>query len=384
VSGGAVISGVGQTDYTKSSGRTDAHLAFEAILAATRDAGIAVEDIDGIISHPFSISPEEIVSGLALPRLQYNCTIHMGGAGAVASLQHAHDALESGVASNILIIRARNGSSGGRINERPSQQPAQQFRDQLERPYGWNTPAQRYSMICRRYMHEFELTREQLGAVAVSASQHAQLNPAAQNHGRPVTMETYLGGRVIADPYTRFDCCLETDGACAVVVTAADRRSPRRVDARIVAVGEGRPPSPDDLTNRPDLLRIGLEPAAALAWERAGAGPDDMDAAMVYDCFTFEVIHQLEAAGFVAEGEGGRFCAAGHIDLGGRLPVNTHGGLLAEGHLSGLNHVVEAVRQLRGEAGDRQVEGARKIAVTGWGDLGDGALAVLDRMERAA
>jgi len=372
------VSGVGQTDYTRNSGRTEARLAFEAILDAIRDAAMDVDDVDGIITHPFSISPEEIVSGLRLPRLNFNCAVHMGGAGAVASLQHAVQAIESGVASNVLIVRARNGASGGRINERPSQQPAQHFRDQLERPYGWNTPAQRYSMICRRYQHTFGLTREQLGAVAVSASRHAQLNPAAQNLGHPLTMETYLSGRTIADPYTRFDCCLETDGACAIVVTGADRHRSRPVGVRIRAVGEGRPESPDDLTNRPDLLKIGLAPAAALAWERAGLGPGDMNAVMVYDCFTFEVIHQLEAAGFVAEGKGGPFCAEGHIDLGGRLPVNTHGGLLAEGHLSGLNHVIEAVRQLRGEAGDRQVPSPRHIAVTGWGDLGDGALAVLD------
>jgi len=191
-------------------------------------------------------------------------------------------------------------------------------------------------------------------------------------------METYLSGRTIADPYTRFDCCLETDGACAIIVTAADRPTRRDVDARIVAVGEGRPESPDDLTNRPDLLAVGLAPAAARAWERAGLGPQDVDAAMIYDCFTFEVVHQLEAAGFVPEGQAGPFCADGHIDLGGRLPVNTHGGLLAEGHMSGLNHVVEAVRQLRGEAIGRQVPDARHVAVTGWGDLGDGALAVLD------
>jgi acetyl-CoA acetyltransferase len=378
MSSSVIVSGVGQTDYTRDSGRSETRLAFEAILDATRDAGIGVDSIDGIITHPFSISPEEIVSGLRLPRLNFNCAVHMGGAGAVASLQHAVPAIEAGVASNVLIIRARNGASGGRINERPSQQPAQHFRDQLERPYGWNTPAQRYSMICRRYQHKFGLTRQQLGAVAVSASRHAQLNPAAQTFGRPLTMERYLSGRTIADPYTRFDCCLETDGACAIIVTAADRHTPRAVDARIRTVREGRPESPDDLTNRPDLLKIGLAPAAAMAWERSGLGPDDMDAAMIYDCFTFEVIHQLEAAGFVAEGKGGPFCAEGHIDLGGRLPVNTHGGLLAEGHLSGLSHVIEAVRQLRGEAGGRQVASARHIAVTGWGDLGDGALAVLD------
>jgi acetyl-CoA acetyltransferase len=378
----AVVSGVGQTDYTFSSGRGVDRLAFEAILAACHDAGISAQEIDGVITHPMSISPEEIMSGLRLPRLNFNCAIHMGGAGAVASLQHAVQAVESGVASNVLIIRARNGASGGRVHERPPLHPAQHLRSQLERPYGWNTPAQHYAMICRRYQHEYGLTRQQMGAVAVSASRHAQLNPNAQTFGRPLTMEKYLAGRTIADPYTRYDCCLETDGACAIVVTAAGRPTPRRVDARIRAVGEGRAESPDDLTNRPDLLKIGLHAAAARAWDAASLGPADMDAAMIYDCFTFEVIHQLEAGGFAKEGHGGPFCAAGRIDLGGDLPVNTHGGLLAEGHLSGLNHVIEAVRQLRGEAGDRQLPRARHIAVTGFGDFCDGALGVLDAMRQ--
>jgi len=378
-----VIAGVGQTDYTRHSGRSEQRLAFEAILDACRDAAIDPSQIDGIIAHPYSISPEEIVTGLRLPHLNFNCAIHMGGAGAVASLQHAKHAIEAGISKNVLIIRARNGSSGGRINQRPSQQPAQHLRSQLERPYGWNTPAQRYSMICRRYQHQHGLTREEMGAVAVSASRHAQLNPRAQLYGRPLTMEKYLAGRMIADPYTRYDCCLETDGACAVIVAEAGNATHRRTQAGILAVGEGRPESPDDLTNRPDILRIGLDAAAEMCWNRAGLGPHDMSAAMIYDCFTFEVIHQLEAAGFAEEGAGGRLCAEGHIDLGGRLPVNTHGGLLAEGHLSGLNHVIEAARQIRGEATGRQIEKVAFIAVTGWGDLGDGALAVLDRVEAA-
>ncbi|GAT74951.1 putative nonspecific lipid-transfer protein [Microbacterium sp. HM58-2] len=374
----AVIAGVGETDYSRESGRSTMHLAVEAIKHACRDAGILPEAIDGVITHPHSISAEEIMSTLGLKQMTFNSTIHMGGAGAVASLKHAALAVESGTADHVLVIRSRNGASGGRINQRPPQQPAQQFRSELEVPYGWNTPAQRYSMICRRYMHEYGLTREQLGAVAVSASRYAQRNPRAQNHGRPLTMEKYLAGRVIADPYTRYDCCLETDGACAIIISRAEDAPSRAVQARIAGVGEGRPTSPDDLTNRTDLLEIGLDHAAPIAWESAGVGPEDMDAAMVYDCFTFEVIHQLEAAGFVARGEAGRFCASGEIDFTGRLPVNTHGGLLAEGHLSGLSHVIEGVRQIRGEAGAWQLESVHHVAVTGWGDLGDGALAVLE------
>jgi acetyl-CoA acetyltransferase len=195
---------------------------------------------------------------------------------------------------------------------------------------------------------------------------------------RPLTLEAYLASPMIADPYQRDDCCLETDGAVAMLMVASDReRMTDREPVRVLAVASSRPQSPDDLTNRIDWYRIGLSAAAPAAFDKSGAGPGDMDAAMIYDCFTFEVIHQLEEAGFCGRGDGGEFVASGATALGGKLPVNTHGGLLAEGHLGGLNHVVEAVRQLRGEAGSRQVRGARRIAVSGWGDWGDGSLAVL-------
>lgn len=375
-SSAAVITGIGQTEYSRDSGRSETRLAVEAALVAAQDAGVQVRDIDGVVTFLHAVRAEELMSSLGLRGLRYSAEVAMGGASSVAALRHAKLAVESGSAEHVLIVRARNGCSGGRIHQRPSQLPSQHYRTQLEHPYGWNTAAQRYAMICRRYMHHYDLTREQLGAVAVAARAHAQLNPQAMMHGRELTMEQYLAGRMIADPYHLFDCCLETDGACAVLVSAREAKDgPPAI--RILGAAEGRPDTPDDLTNRPDLLAIGLAPAAAEVWRSTGLGPEDMDAAMIYDCFTFEVIHQLEAAGFAKEGEGGRFAASGAIRLGGALPVNTHGGLLSEGHLSGLNHVVEAVRQLRGDLGARQVEGARHVAVTGWGDLGDGSFAVL-------
>jgi acetyl-CoA acetyltransferase len=180
---------------------------------------------------------------------------------------------------------------------------------------------------------------------------------------------------MIADPYQLYDCCLETDGAAAVIATADDVASPCAVG--VAGLASGRPLSPDDLTNRDDWYQIGLTFAAPAAYEQAGLGPTDIDAAMIYDCFTFEVIHQLEVAGFCGAGDGGKFVSSGAIGPGGRLPVNTHGGLLAEGHLTGVNHVVEAVRQLRHEAGANQLPDVRHVAVTGWGDWGDGSMAIL-------
>lgn len=354
-------------------------LTLEAAVAACRDAGVALPDVDGVLCYPNSASAEDIVSNTGIRELRFTSTIHLGGASAVASLQHAMLAIRAGLARHVLITRARTNYSGKRVNVAPSQAPGQQFRRQLEEPYGLNTPAQRYALLCHRYMHEYGLTRQQLGMVAVAARRHANLNPAAQMHGRELTMEKYLSGRVIAEPYWLYDCCLETDGACAVLVSAADAAPLRRDRHAVVrAVAVGSPESPDDLTNRSDFLTIGLEHAAGRVWEEAGVGPTDMDAAMVYDCFTFEVVHQLEAAGFAPKGEGGRFIEHEGIGIGDRLPVNTHGGLLSEGHLLGLNHVVEAVRQLRGDAGARQLDRVDHVAAVGWGDLGDGSMAVLE------
>jgi acetyl-CoA acetyltransferase len=243
----------------------------------------------------------------------------------------------------------------------------------MEHVYGMNTPAQRYAVLCQRYKHEYGLDRRTLGEIALAARAHANLNPDAQMYGRELTMEDYLAGRLIADPYTLFDCCLETDGASAVIVSA---RTDSR-DVQILSVAEAQGASPDDTSNREPFLDIGLTQAANDVWNELGVGPQDMDAAMIYDCFTFEVLHQIEEAGFAGHGEAASLIADGGIRLGGKLPINTHGGMLSEAHQAGLNHVIEAARQLRGECGPRQVEGARLIAVTGWGQLGDGSFAVL-------
>jgi acetyl-CoA acetyltransferase len=373
-----IISGIGQTSYAGSGGRSMLELTLEAIGAACRDAQISPRDIDGILCYPNNPSAEDLVSNFGIRQLKFTATIHLGGASAVASLQHAALALQAGIASHVVVARARTNYSGRRVNEAISQAPGQVFRQQFERPYGMNTPAQRYALLCRRYMHEYGLSREQLGIVAVAARRNANFNPAAQMFGRTLTMEAYLSGRVIADPYWLYDCCLETDGACAVVISSGDH-VPEYTDrnAAVIAVAVGHPESPDDLTNRQDFLVVGLESAAERVWQAAGLGPRDMNAAMIYDCFTFEVIHQLEAAGFARKGEGGRFVQTVGIGLDGGLPVNTHGGLLSEGHLLGLNHVIEGVRQLRGQAGRRQLSRADHIAITGWGDLGDGSIAVL-------
>jgi acetyl-CoA acetyltransferase len=369
------IAGIGESDYSRRSGRSIQALAAAAGTAALRDAGLRALDMDGVIALGGSLFTEDVIAALGLPLQVFDASPAPGGNAAVSALRLGMVMIESGRAMTVIIIFARNGSSGERIFQRVAHLPGQQFRRELEQPHGWSSPAQWYAMICRRHMIEYGTTKNQLAAVSLTAHQYAQDNPRAMRFGHQMSESDYHSAPMIADPYQLYDCCLETDGAAAVIL-AADVRSPeRRID--VLAAESARPESPDDLTNRPDWYQIGLSYAAPAAYQHAGLGPQDMDAAMIYDCFTFEVIHQLEVAGFCPRGNGGSFVESGAIGPNGTLPVNTHGGLLAEGHLGGLNHVIEAVRQLRGECGRRQLTGVQRIAVTGWGDWGDGSMAIL-------
>lgn len=368
----ARITGVGNTEYSKKIERSAEALAVEAVRAAGADAGIDPRAIDGVISYPGHVG-EDVIQGALSLDLRFRASLELGGCSAVSALRLASFAVLGGAARHVLIFRGLKGSSGARKADRPSFLPGQPYRKHLEHTHGWNTPAQRYAVLCQRYKHEYGLDRRTLGEIALAARFHANLNPNAQMHGRELTMDGYLAGRLIADPYTLFDCCLETDGASAVIVSASsDDRA-----IRILSVSEAHGVTPDDISNRDPFLDIGLTKAASDVWNEIGAGPEDMDAAMIYDCFTFEVLHQLEEAGFARHGAGASLVADGGIRLGGKLPVNTHGGMLSEAHQAGLNHIIEAVRQLRGVCGPRQVDKARMIAVSGWGQLGDGSFAVL-------
>lgn len=380
----ACIIGIGETPYSRGGtpGLSQLGLQLQASARAIEDAGLSNGDIDGILPFPALATAEEIAANLGIEDLRFAATLHMGGAAPVAALQAAAMAVTAGVARHVLIPAGWNGYSGRRTREIVTSDetaiPGGAIARDYYMPYGLTAPLQWYSLMARRHMHEYGTTPEQLGAIAMTMRQHAQLNPNAVMRGKPMSMAEYLASPMIADPYRLFDCCLETDGAAAVVVTTAERaRDLRRRAVYIMAVAEGHPYPADDLLNRPDPFSVGLTYAAPKAFAAAGVRPADADFAQIYDCFTFEVLQQIEEAGFCARGEGGAFVSDGRIALGGELPVNTHGGLLSEAHVLGLGHIVEAVRQLRGDAGERQVAGAEIGVVTGWGDFGDGSIAIL-------
>jgi acetyl-CoA acetyltransferase len=373
----ACIVGTGETAYVRKpgSGLSLLGLQLQAAVRAIEDAGLTPRQIDGIMPFPNLGHAEGFAANLGCENLRFQSIVWMGGAAPVASLRVAGAAVREGLADYVLIPAGWNGYSGARARQTVAQDVSS-----LPGPFAFTAPPQWYSVMARRHMHEFGTRAEQLGCIAVAMRKHAQLNPNAVMNGRPMTIEDYMASPMLADPYRFFDCCLETDGAAAVVVTTPERaRDLGKPPIAIMGAAAGQPCPADEITNRKDIFQTGLSLAAPEAFGQAGISPRDVDFAQIYDCFTFEVLQQLEEAGFCKRGEGGAFVEGGRIELGGELPVNTHGGLLSEAHVLGMNHIVEAVRQLRGEAGERQVADAEIGVVTGWGDFGDGSIAILGR-----
>lgn len=374
------ITGIGETRYSKASGKSVLALYLEASLAAIKDAGLTPADIDGII--PYSNSPvvaEDLVTNFGIPDLRFSAMTPLGGASPVAALQTAAAMVTTGVCKHVLVALGRNGSSGSRIGNRVQEMPQFRLIGEFEMPLGAIAPAQLYAPMARRHMELYGTTSLQFAEVAVSTRANAIAHGNAMM-SKPLTVEDHQSSRMISDPLRLFDCSLESDGAAAFVLSRASQaRDMRAPVVEVLGVGEGHPDSPSAITQRPDIIELGLAKAAGRVFGEAGVKPSDIDVAEIYDCFTYTVLAQLEALGFCGPGEGGPFVEGGRIRLDGDLPINTHGGLLSQAHMAGMNHIVELVRQMRGEAGATQVANARLGLVTGYGDMGDGSLAILAR-----
>ena len=375
------VSGIGETAYVRGSTRTAFELQIESSLKAIADAGLTPREIDGVI--PIGIvsgTADDFIENFGIPDLRFSALIPHGGASPAMALQCAAAAIAGGVCDHVLITFGRSvTASSNKAGSRIHQMPQFHYVTEFEHPMGASAPAQLYAPMARRHMELYGTTVAQFGAVAVACREHALLNDNAVMK-KPITLEDHRNSRMIADPFRLLDCSLESDGGAAVVVSSAERAADlRQPRVFISGVAVGHPDSPGSITQRPDMTSLGIGKAAERAFRMANVTRADIDVVEIYDCFTYAVIRQLEDLGFCAKGEGGPFVEGGRLRLGGQLPTNTHGGLLSQAHVWGLNHIVELVRQLRGAAGRAQVEDAQVGLVTGYGDMGDGALAIMRR-----
>ncbi|MFD0371690.1 lipid-transfer protein [Streptomyces sp. NPDC127114] len=362
--GRAAIAGIGATEFSKDSGRSELTLAVEAVHAALEDAGLVPADVDGLVTFTMDTSPEITVAQAAgMGELSFFSRVHYGGGAACATVQQAALAIAAGVAEVVVCYRAFNERSGRRfgsgVQRREPSAEGAALGWQL--PFGLLTPASWVAMIAQRYLHTYGLTPDAFGHVAVTDRRYAATNPAAYFHGKPITLADHAASRWIAEPLRLLDCCQETDGGQAIVVTSTERaRDLRRPPAVIVAAAQGAGRHQEAMTSFYRDGLTGLPEMGVVArqlWRTSGLAPGDMDVGILYDHFTPFVLMQLEEFGFCGPGEAADFVAAE------ALPLNTHGGQLGEAYLHGMNGIAEAVRQVRGTSVN-QIPGAARALVT--------------------
>ncbi|MCG3170968.1 MAG: hypothetical protein CALGDGBN_02539 [Pseudomonadales bacterium] len=365
------IVGIGATEFSNDSGRSERRLAVEAVLAALEDAGIAPDEVDGLISSDCDATNQlELVNAMGLRNVACYATIPHGGGSPCGVTAHAAMMVASGACRHVVAYRSLNERSGQRYGSVDAQ-PRFPGVFGLHAPYGLVVPGEWTAMHARRRMIEFGETREQWAEVPVAFRVHANRNPRAMQYRKPLTRQDYLDAPMLAEPLCRFDYCLETDGAVAYVVSSAERaRSLASVPAYVHATAQATGFPVWYQTNYyRESLTTGDEAVATAAnlWKASGLGPRDIDVAQIYDHFAPLVLTSLEDYGFCRKGEAAAFVAGGRIALGGELPLNTAGGLLSEGYIHGWNLILEGVRQIRGTS-TAQVEDVEFSLVTsGWG-----------------
>ena len=370
--GTTAVAGIGATEFSKASGRSEMQLACEATVAALEDAGIEPSEVDGMVTFTADTNPEiEIARLTGIGDLKFFSRIHHGGGAACGTVQQAAMAVAEGIADVVVVYRAFNERSGHRfgtgVQDRPVAANAEAAHFSWYAPFGLLTPAQWVAMFGRRYMHETGATSEDFGRVSVADRHHAANNPKAFFYQQPITLEDHQNSRWIVEPLHLLDCCQESDGGQALVVTSLERaRDLKQPPAVIVGAAQGSGEDQqmmtsyyrDSITGIPEMGLV-----ARQLYEQAGIGPDDIQTAVLYDHFTPFVLCQLEEFGFCGKGEAKDFVRDGHLEMDGRLPTNTHGGQLGEAYIHGVNGIAEGVRQVRGTSVN-QVSGVENVLVT--------------------
>jgi acetyl-CoA acetyltransferase len=371
----AVVAGIGRTAFSKASGRTPLAMAAEAARAALDDAGLPGSEVDGVIDFHTNDSVSATEVGRAIGAIDLGLAMDVNGGGnvAVTVVGQALAAVQAGVCNTVVVFRSLNGRSGNRYGK--GDQPAVQMRGDMQFAalHGYVIPSMWIAMFAQRQKHVFGLSDEDFGHIAITTRKHAVANPHAMQR-TPLDMETYLSSRWINEPFRLYDCCLETDGAVALIVTTAERAAHlRQAPVRVAGFGEAHT-NGGSWTGFPDMSQMYSAYAAKRLWNSTDLRPSDMDVACMYDCFTATTMATVGDFGLCPQGETGSFFAEGRATYGGEVVVNPHGGLLSEGYLHGLNHHYEAVLQLRGHAGERQVPGAQHALVTAGAGPSGGAL----------
>lgn len=373
LSGKTAIAGIGSTEFSKNSGRSEMTLAVEAVMAALNDAGIDPSEVDGMSTYTMDNNPEiEIHRLIGGKELKFFSRSHYGGGAACAPVVHGAMAIASGLCDVVVVYRAMNersgyrfGSGGGGGGGNPDNFEAANFGWYF--PYGLMTPASWVAMCAQRYMHEHGATTEDFGHISVACRDFAATNPKAWFYEQPITLDDHQNSRWVAEPLRLLDCCQESDGACALVMVSAERAKSLNKPAAIVKAGsQGAADDSQMMTvyYRKDITRLPeMGVVANTMYEMSGLGPDDIQTAILYDHFTPFVLPQLEEFGFCKKGEAKHFVREGQHARGGRLPINTHGGQLGEAYIHGMNGILEGVRQIRGESVN-QVDNVEHVLVS--------------------
>jgi len=377
------IAGIGLTEFSRHSGVSELSLAAQCIKSACDDAGLDPSSIDGLVTYTLDSTDEiEVARAVGAGDLSFFSRINYGGGAAVGTIAQAAMAIATGQATTVVCYRAMNGRSGKRMGQGVSGDISSSdlIHWSWYMPYGMLIPGSWIAMIANKYMHKYGVTREDLGRVAISQRNHALRNPRAYGYGKPLTMADYLASKWIAEPLCLYDFCQETDGGCAILLTSAERaRDLKQKPAVIRGVTQASTRGQEQMTS---FYRDGLdslpemEMAARRVYAMAELGPQDIDAACLYDAFTSEVIMQLESFGFCARGEGKHLVREGALDIDGRLPNNTHGGLISEGYIHGMNNIAEGVRLIRGESTSQPHKTVEHVLVSSGVGVPTGAMII--------